>query len=511
VDAPLFSPTDRQLLRQEILLDLARSGKTDVSATIRRVTERLSLALRVARVSYWSFSPDGATFVCEDLYDDDRARHENGISLPVASYPAYFEAIRATRLIAADDARRDPRTSEFADGYLEPLGITSMLDVPVFRDGMVAGVLCHEHVGPVRRWKAEEQEFAGSMADMISLAFLEAERKALREELERLLAETRANAARWEGVVSSIAEAVWLVDPSGKVTYANEAARAHACGDVLEPGWDVFRMNGEPLPKAALPAARALAGETVRGFEIRAEPHEGGPGLSFQTSAAPVLDASGSVSGAVLVASDITERVAFDQLRDQFTGVVAHELKTPVTILKGYAETLLASPEGLSAAQLSMLEAIGRGATRIDRIIHALLDVARFDLHHVELSPAPIDLGDVAAEVVADLRRTTSHHEIVFARLGTARLSGDRERLTQVLSNLVGNAIKYSPLGGPVNVTVSSGPGEAQCSVSDRGIGIPEERRAGLFGRFYRAHAGSEHEYGGIGAGLYLAKCIVEA
>ena len=110
MDAPLFSPTDRQLLRQEILLDLARSGKTDVSGTIRRVTERLSLALRVARVSYWSFSPDGATFVCEDLYDDEKARHENGISLPVTSYPAYFEAIRTPQSHRVGRSRRNSST-----------------------------------------------------------------------------------------------------------------------------------------------------------------------------------------------------------------------------------------------------------------------------------------------------------------------------------------------------------------------------------------------------------------
>ncbi len=270
-------------------------------------------------------------------------------------------------------------------------------------------------------------------------------------------------------------------------------------------------MNGGPIPKEARPPARALAGETVRGVEIRAVRQTGGPVLCFQVSAGPILDASARMTGAVLVASDITERVAFDQLRDQFTGVVAHELRTPVTILKGYAEALLASPGDLSAARREMLEAIERGATRLDRIIHALLDVARFDLHHVELAPTPIDLCEIVAEVVSDMQRTTSRHEIVFARLGTVHLTGDRERLTQVMSNLVGNAIKYSPDGGPIHVTVSAGAGEAVCSVSDRGVGVPETRRAGLFGRFYRAHSRSDHEYGGIGAGLYLAKCIVEA
>lgn len=165
-----------QLVRQhEALVTLSRMNMPDVGAALRLLTETGAQTLSVDRVSVWLFTRDRSEIVCENLYRSNAREHEQGFRLQAEQYPRYFSAVQESRVLSANDARTDPRTSEFTDHYLVPLGITSMLDAAIRRHGEVIGVVCHEHTGPARVWTPEEQDFAASIADLVALLYEEFE------------------------------------------------------------------------------------------------------------------------------------------------------------------------------------------------------------------------------------------------------------------------------------------------------------------------------------------------
>ncbi len=178
--------TEQIVRHQAVLLELARMNNSNLLAAQQRITESDARTLGVERVSIWLFNEDRSEIVCQDLYRLSGNAHEKGLRLQARRYPKYFQALDENRVVATHDARSDPRTTEFTEGYLEPLGITSMMDVPIWLHGKVVGIVCHEHTGPIRVWKPEEQEFAASIADLVSLTLEAAERKRAEEALRDL-------------------------------------------------------------------------------------------------------------------------------------------------------------------------------------------------------------------------------------------------------------------------------------------------------------------------------------
>ena len=180
------SRTDFQSLQfQAALAEISRAGSAALSDALSRISAVAAGALEVGRVSIWLFNEDHTELCCQHLFDHDRNVHESGAVLEVGKYPRYFQALEESRTIAADDAKVHPSTSEFAAGYLDVLDIYSMLDVPLRREGRVVGVLCNEHTGSPRFWSVEEQNFAGSLADLIALVFETERRRTVELELRR--------------------------------------------------------------------------------------------------------------------------------------------------------------------------------------------------------------------------------------------------------------------------------------------------------------------------------------
>lgn len=167
------------------LLELARTDKSDASLFVRKAMEASSKSLRVERVSYWEYLEDSSEIVCQDLFIRSAGVHESGLRLSARDYPVYFSVLRECRTMSVDDARADPRTSEFTAGYLLPLGIFSMLDVPVWVNGKFVGIICHEHTGGIRQWNTEEQRFAASIADLVGAALAPRRYRDLADELQR--------------------------------------------------------------------------------------------------------------------------------------------------------------------------------------------------------------------------------------------------------------------------------------------------------------------------------------
>jgi diguanylate cyclase (GGDEF)-like protein/PAS domain S-box-containing protein len=158
--------------RRKALADLMRSpalGQGDIDAAVQQITETAADVLDVERASVWDLVEDGTAIVCRDLYERSQQRHSAGARIAAADVPRYFAALERERAIKAHNARFDLRTSEFSAGYLEPLGITAMLDAPVFLRGKMVGVVCHEHTGSPRRWQMSEELLASTFADFVAL------------------------------------------------------------------------------------------------------------------------------------------------------------------------------------------------------------------------------------------------------------------------------------------------------------------------------------------------------
>ena len=337
-----------------------------------------------------------------------------------------------------------------------------------------------------------------------------------RRRIEHLAAVAQRQAAELESIHASMLDGVAVCDARGVITHVNEASgrlsgmvRSGVVGRTLEEYAslaDLHRMDGERLHGPDLPLGRALAGETV--VNAPSWSTRTGHKLFFRCNAAPIRDSSGEVTGAVAVERDVSDIIELDTMRDQFIRVAAHELKTPVAIMKGYADLLLRSSDQLPPTLRGGAQAIDRGAKRIDRLVGDLLGVSQLLMGCLELRRENVDLAELVDVVVRQNPETSAKHSIrvegepviVFA---------DRVRLTQVLDTLLDNAIRYAPRGGDIEITVATRAHEATVCVRDRGVGIPREKQARIFERFYRAHTDTPHDYGGMGVGLYIAREVI--
>jgi PAS domain S-box-containing protein len=172
INARLQQQIERMRRYNEALLHLAAQDASplDLNERLEQITQAIGQTLDVERVGIWLYDEKQTKIECVKLYEHSPGRFSDGLELTAADYPNYFQALQEEFTIDADDAWHDPRTSEFTENYLKPLGITSMLDLPIQRGDLISGVICLEHVGPLRRWDDEEKSFAASAANQVALA-----------------------------------------------------------------------------------------------------------------------------------------------------------------------------------------------------------------------------------------------------------------------------------------------------------------------------------------------------
>jgi signal transduction histidine kinase/CheY-like chemotaxis protein len=200
------------------------------------------------------------------------------------------------------------------------------------------------------------------------------------------------------------------------------------------------------------------------------------------------------------------------QLRDTFLSIASHELKTPLTSLYGNAQLLrrrLVQAGGLSERDQRALAVIVEQSARLDRMISMLLDISRLQAGRLSIAQLPLDLTALIAALIDEVRPTLDDHRVELHSDEPIMILGDELRLHQVVMNLLQNAVKYSPAGGTVQVTVQRSGRFASVSVADPGIGIPQQDIPNLFSQFFRAANAEERNIGGIGLGLYVVNQIV--
>ena len=272
------------------------------------------------------------------------------------------------------------------------------------------------------------------------------------------------------------------------------------------------------------PRAAELIRELSPGQRID-EPDSPLPALSAALEGEVVIDHGGRIlavtaarlgddasSGIVWTVRDVTERARLERAKSDFVATASHELRSPLTSIKGFVELLEHNPDSMSVRQLEFLDIIQRSTDRLVELVNDLLDVARLEADYVEINARPIDVGEAVQELaeligprVAAKQQTLDTHIAPTLPLATA----DPERIRQVIGNLVTNAHLYTPEGGRIHVGVEADRAWVKIVVSDTGIGMTPEETERAFERFYRARSGNESAPG-TGLGLSIVKSLVD-
>jgi PAS domain S-box-containing protein len=363
---------------------------------------------------------------------------------------------------------------------------------------------------------------AGQVSELVLLATNITEQVLTRRRIEELVRVAGTRAAELEATVSAMTEAVTVCDAGGRIRLANRAALDTFGVDTiaellristLDERIHLRHTSGEPVEAAERPLARALRGEAVQA-DYTLFHHALGHDVHRRTSAAPVRDGTGEIIGAVAVETDITGLIELDQLKDEFISMAAHELRTPLTALRGYVQILSRHVVGSDPLSARAIETLHEQGERMERLINDLLDVGRIETHQLELRRRELDLVALVRQLAAEVGRSSSRHPIVVTSSRDQIIgSWDGDRLSQVFANLLTNAIKYSPEGGPINVTITvpDTEGEVLVAVTDRGIGIEPAELPRLFTRYGRVGRDNPLRQVGLGIGLFISKEIVDA
>lgn len=312
-----------------------------------------------------------------------------------------------------------------------------------------------------------------------------------------------------ESTLRSMPSGLLVISRAGQIQLINDTA-----GRLLE------MKSGAG---AGMDYRAAVPNEEICDFLTRALEEEGNLAQEFQirerffqAQTDLVRDERGAVTGVLCGFNDVTELRNVERMKTDFVTTVSHELRTPLTSIKGFVRTLLEDPDGGYYDQTTRLEfynIIDSECDRLIRLISDLLNVSRIErglpLH---MNYSQVHVAALIEQCLAFHRGYTTHHELVTdTEPDLVPIEADRDKLDQVLSNLISNAIKYSPDGGVITVKVSDGGSTLKFAVSDQGLGIPPEHIEKVFQRFHRVHSGDSQRVGGTGIGLFLTKSLVEA
>jgi two-component system phosphate regulon sensor histidine kinase PhoR len=336
--------------------------------------------------------------------------------------------------------------------------------------------------------------------------------QAMSEQIQGLVQVQRETVAQLQTqqdtLLNSMAEGLLLLDKSGRIQLANRAFTS------------LFGVQADLRARTIIEALRLpeladLVGvlgteNQVLGFELRLPaPNE----RWLEVNGAAILNGGGSRHGSILVFHDLTRLKQLESTRKDFVANVSHELRTPLSLIKGYVETLLEGAKDDPEVSEKFLRTIDRNAERLKLLIEDLLSISELESGRVKLNLQSVELGPVMEKVFADSSDRVGAKSVTLSnQTQDIRVQADPDRLEQVLSNLVENAIKYGRSGGRVNVVARNAEnGQVEVCVQDDGPGIPPDSLERVFERFYRVDKARSREQGGTGLGLAIVKHIVQS
>jgi len=504
---------ERVIRQRDALILLNGRQVADCDAlpqNLQSILEVSAATLGVDRASIWKYNEPRNALECVDLYEPRLGRHSAGAVLSATDYPGYFTALAGADVVAADDANTDPRTREFEEHYLRPLGIQSMIDAPLHLRGVVDGVLCHEHVGSPRRWTADEKAFVVAVSNVISLAF----ERCGRHRAESLLMLQAA-------ALDAAADAMAIADRAGSLVWVNPAftrLTGYSKSDALGKNpRNLVKSGVQDAPFYDQMWATLLDGRVWRG-ELTNRRKDGS--LYVEDMTITPVTSAGEITHFVALKRDLTETRKLEsqflqaqkmEMVGRLAGGIAHDFNNLLTVINGTAELALMdlAPQHPVRADFERIKESGARAAALTR---QLLAFSRKQIARRE----PVDLGQLLINFRGMLQRLIGEdiHLMVTADTPLATVTADPSQLEQVVLNLVVNARDAMPRGGQLSLEVTNvylddafaaghrgvTPGQhVMLAVSDTGTGMSPQTMARLFEPFFTT------KEAGKGTGLGLA------
>lgn len=386
--------------------------------------------------------------------------------------------------------------------------MTSHLEVPIPFRGESPGKLYLANKRGAEEFDEEDRRLVEMLAARAGVA-IETARLYQAEGLERAWLQT---------VIDQMPDGVLLMDAQGNVTTQSRSLQrlgldVGALDPVVKPvALDLRFPSGAPVPREELPNVRALKhGEPTRAQEYVLRLRTGRL-VPVEVTAAPVCDRGGEVIGATMIVRDVTPQKNLERLREEWTSVVAHDLRQPVAVIAASAQ-LLARARNASGtdATARSIERIGSAAQRLQRMIDDLLDASRIEARRLSVRRRAVDLAALVTEVVERLPKVARRCTLEFDEAAPRVVLADPDRIEQVLDNLLSNAAKYGTPGTPIAIRLASRGDEFEVTVSNEGPGIPPDELPRLFNRFARAKGAQADAVQGLGLGLYISRALIEA
>lgn len=512
--------------QSQTLVQIARSQtfqQGNLQAALREITQASAKTLSVGRVGVWLYNKDHSAIECIDLYDVTTDEHSYGVSLLKSNYPNYFQALAVESSIAAHDAINDKRTQELSQSYLYGLGIASLLSVPIWLEGKSVGVVSYEHWGETRQWTLEEENFAGAIADFITLA-MEAINGVTTHQKQRHAAQEalRQSEAQFRAIFERSPIGIGLTNMQGQVIDINPAM-----GQIL--GYSREELRGQRLTDYISPTKGELelyAQQFTEKHRLETERlflRPDGELVWTQLSVSIIPDSNGKPEFFLTMIEDITERKqtelklrasqaaaeAGSRAKSEFLATMSHELRTPLNAIMGLSQLLQQEIVGaLNEKQKEYISCVYSSGEHLLDLINDILDLSKVEAGKEELLLLPLQVPEICQSVISTVweQALTKGLELSSEIDPQADICvADARRVKQMLLNLLTNAIKFTPTG-QVSLQVKKVSGGITFTVADTGIGIDPSQFQFLFEPFKQLDSSLNRQYEGTGLGLALTR-----
>jgi len=534
---------------QRIFLALEKEKFANQASAFNTIITAAAKHLLVKRVSIWLFNETKSNIKSQALYDQGDLSNTERV-LESKDYPHYFRALNHSGVITADNAQTCSSTNEFTTDYLIPLGITSMMDIPIWIKGEVIGIVCYEHIGQIRQWGAKEANFGFYISDYVAKVLLENTREQAeirlqvseesirfsQQQLENVIQgaqlgywdwhyqtgehevndrwlemlglsrnQVKNHVADWKSLIHPEDQA-WLLNivethiDSGKA-YEAEFRMRHTDGHWvwIQGSGAVVEYNPETKqPMRICGTHQDISARKQAEFEL----------YHYKNTLESLVEERTEALNIALQASE-----GDSQSKTEFLSSMSHELRTPLNAILGFAQLLQANDEEpLTEEQEEGVEYILSSGTQLLNLINDVLDLSDIEAGNIRVTFEAINIMDLIEQVV-NLMNVIAEKEAIQLNILSdmpAVVLGDDRKIKQVIINLLDNAIKYNEVNGTVNITWQYMSHERlRINICDTGVGIKEANHERIFSPFHRLDK-EKCTTTGTGVGLTVSKKLME-
>lgn len=514
VKAELQQQNQQSQLLAEITLKIRQSLQLD--EILRTTVEEVQTLLQVDRAIILKLQGNGRAVVVKE------ANSPNCVSVLSAGYtddcfgPAYLQKYDQGRIYALSDA--ETAAAPCFINFLHQLDIKSKLVVPILRQEKLWGLLILHQCRQIRQWNHFEIEILQRIANQVSIALTQAQ----------LLHALQESESKFRNIVEKTNDWVWETDRQGRFTYVNPRVQ-----DIL--GYGPETMIGKTTCEFMRPAEVKRFTEIVSRYTRQEQPfvnlektliHQQGHSVVLETSGSPVVDRQGKLQGYRGTARDITARKQAEQdirralakekelneLKSHFVSMTSHEFRTPLSTILSAAELLeFYGQEWETEEREEQLHLIQASVKHMTRLLEDMLLLGKAEAGMLRVSPSWFNLNTFCETLMATLQQNAgAKHRLIFSSdTQNLQVCLDEKLLRQILTNLLSNAVNYSPEGGTIQLNLVCEATQVSFHVQDQGIGIPPADQLHLFESFFRATNAAA--LSGTGLGLAIVKQCVDS